>query len=248
MPKPPTLLVISFFDARPAAALAALLRSLRRRTAGAPYEIVIVANRTAAAPLALPEEAAGVRVLERANEGMNIAAWEHGWRQSPGFDRIVFLQDDCRIVRAGWLAAFAAALDNPAIGLVGESLNSAWDAPWDALRARHTDALPGHGDGPRADFYRACMARWGVDPGSTGRHLRSLVWAARREVLERIGGFPVGRTYGECIAAEIAVSRKVEAAGLRIDQVDRRPFRYIAHAEWRRPHPFARHRHLSMPA
>jgi hypothetical protein len=60
------------------------------------------------------------------------------------------------------------------------------------------------------------------------------VWFTRRGVIEEIGGFPSGRNRGECIAAEIAVSRAVAKRGYGVRQATDEPFTYISHAEWRR--------------
>jgi len=60
-----------------------------------------------------------------------------------------------------------------------------------------------------------------------------LVWAFRRDTLQRIKAFPIGRTKEECIAAEIATSKWVEQHGGRIAQVGPLPFQYIQHKEWR---------------
>jgi len=234
-----SLVVISYYDQRPLGALRRLLSSMARFSAGAAHDVTVVVNSDSGVRPPLPES---VSVHVRENSGMNIGAWEHGWRSRPGYSDYLFLQDDCRVVRAGWLKAFLSRAEtNPTIGLIGESLNPAWDKSWDELaRVRAGEIMPQHQiDGrpaQRVDVYLSCMRRWGVDPGASGRHLRSLVWFASRGTLERIGGFPLGADYGECIAAEIAVSRKVEAAGLAIAQLGPAPFEAIAHADWARLH------------
>jgi len=77
------------------------------------------------------------------------------------------------------------------------------------------------------EVYQDAFRRWGVAPGPKGDHLQALIWAARRGVLEKIGGFPIGANYGEAIAAEISVTKKVQSLGMRGVQVAWRPFRYI---------------------
>lgn len=245
-----TLIVISFYDRRPTTHLSRLFASLDRHSAGAEYDIAIVANRTSDRPLDLPLEGRPVRVHERENLGMNIGAWDHGWRVEPDYARYLFLQDECFAVRDGWLAAFNAKLDDPSVGLAGESLNPAWDKPWPELAKRHAGVrLPDHYiDGEpaeRVDVYLDFMRRNAIDPGASGRHLRSLIWAARRDVLDRIGGFPIGANYGECIAAEIGVSRSVEGRGLALAQLSSEPFRFFRHAEYNRDHPAAPFTHVA---
>lgn len=215
---------------------------MARNDAGGAFEALVVVNATGERSLELPSLGFPVSVVYRENLGMNIGAWEHGWRSNPGRGAYVFLQDECRIVREGWLRALMDAALQPGVGLVGESLNPAWSHSWDRLAAVHAGVqLPEHFiDGAPAErvaVYRHHMARWGVEPGADGVHLRSLVWAANENVLRLIGGFPIGANYGECIAAEIAVSRKCVAAGLTVQQVRSAPFHFVRHREWNQDLP-----------
>ncbi|MGE0742036.1 MAG: glycosyltransferase [Hyphomonadaceae bacterium] len=245
-----TLVVISFYDRRPTGNLERLLASMQTHAAGAAFDVVVVVNRTSDAPLAMP---ASVEVLERENLGMNIGAWDHGWRSKPGYDAYLFLQDECYVVRENWLTAFLDGARDGGVGLIGESINPAWDKPWPALRQHYAGArMPDHTiDGrpaDRVDVYLDFMRRAGVEPGASGRHLRSLVWFATRPTLQAIDGFPIGANYGECIGAEIAVSRKVEALGKRVEQVSPEEFRFIRHVEYNRDHPQAPFSHAPRAA
>ncbi|HCH0556592.1 TPA: hypothetical protein NKO30_006724 [Pseudomonas aeruginosa] len=236
------LVVISFYDRRSPARLEALLDSLDSFQTGVDHERVICVNATGGP--SLPE---GVRrrvhgVFERPNAGMNIGAWDAAWRHWPGRPAYLFLQDECFAVREGWMELVLQALQVPGVGLVGESLNPAWDRPWDALReGPGKSELPEHFiDGRpdnRVDVYLHHMRRYGIDPGDGGRHLRSLVWALRGQVLEAIGGFPQGANYGECIAAEIGVSRAVIARGLTLQTLGPAPFHAFRHFEWSQEKP-----------
>ena len=76
------------------------------------------------------------------------------------------------------------------------------------------------------------MKKWGIAHGKSGLHLRSLIWGFKREILEKIFPFPIGKNKEECIASEIAVSKKVEQLGFKVTQIDENPFRNIAHIEW----------------
>jgi len=229
--------IISLYDQRPLEPLKALLESMQAYDAGLPFELVLVINRDDNRLLDLPV-VEGMRGIERPNAGMNIGAWDHGWRQCPGADGFLFLQDECLIVRSGWLLEFASWATAGA-ALTGESLNASWDRRWSELRETQgqTD-MPGHSlngePANRIDLYMDFMRRHSIDPGRTARHLRSLVWYARRPWLERINGFASGRDFGECIGAEIGVSRAIEAAGGRLEQVGAEPFSYIRHTEWNR--------------
>lgn len=237
-----TCVIVSFYDRRSVSPLWQLFSAMERNAPGRNYQIGLVINRTGDHALTLPTSERLVAVLERANLGMNIGAWEAGWRHFKGFETYVFLQDECYPVRSGWLDALARAAERPGVGLVGESINTAWDQPWEVLRQKQAAiVMPEHlVDGKpanRVDAYLDFMRRNGIPPGPTGRHIRSLVWAARRESLERFGGFPIGTNYGECIAAEIGTTKKVEAAGLQAVQVSDRPFTYIRHREWNQDQP-----------
>jgi hypothetical protein len=107
--------------------------------------------------------------------------------------------------------------------------------------AQGRDTLPEHVlDGEpanRVDVYLNAMRRYDIDPGSSGRHLRSLVWGLRGDVLKRLGGFPQGSDYGTCIAAEIGTSRAVEALGLALAEIGPTPFHYIRHRDWNQDTP-----------
>jgi hypothetical protein len=230
------LVLVSYYEPRTSEHLRQLLESLRSFDAGLPYDVCVVVNREGAGPLRLPVEAP-VRILERENKGMNIGAWDHGWRACPGYDGYLFLQDECYAIRPGWLAAFSSKADEERVGLVGETWNEKWRQEWDHLRKLWMPhRLPGHviagRPANRVDVYLDFMQRNGIPPGKDGRHLRSLVWYARRHVLEQMDGFPIGQNYGECIAAEIGVSKRVQALELKAVQVSSEPFRYFRHREW----------------
>ncbi len=232
----PVLVVVAHYAARPAGPLVRLLDSMTARPAGCDYAVRVVVNRDGAETLTLPERHRGVEVLYRPNTGYNIGAWEAGWRTGPAHDGYLFVQDECVVVRAGWAAAFARAC-REGVGLVGECLSPDWDAPWAVLAERFRGhELREHTiDGKKAervDCYLDFFRRRGIPPGERGDHLQSLVLYAPRAVLERVGGFPEGATYGEAIAAEIGVSKKVQAAGLALAQVGPEPFAFVEHPQW----------------
>lgn len=236
------LVVVSYYDRRPLDYLVSLLNSFEKHRAGADFEVLVVVNQTREELPELPQTTFPVRLIGRENTGMNIGAWEAGWRAFPNRSIYVFMQDECLVLRDNWLLAYIERCAEPGVGLVGESLNAAWSHPWEQLRAIHAGArMPDHmidgNPAERVDVYLHCLARWGIEPGPTGAHLRSLVWAATYSTLSRIGGFPIGGNYGDCIASEIAVSRKVEAARLRIAQVRQMPFYFTAHREWNQDLP-----------
>jgi len=236
------LVVVSFFEPRPIHALEALLAAVRNTPAGAAFDIALVVNRNSSHELALPDWTRQADfVISRPNDGMNIGAWDFAWRTLPDYAAYLFLQDDCVLKAPNWLGAFVQASAEPTVGLVGESWNSGWDRPWAAMRrsvAKHTlreHVLNGK-PANRVDLYLDFMKRHHVNPGERAGHLRALTWFARQETLQAIDGFLHGSNYGECIAAEIAATKQIEALGLTAVLVDNQPFTYFEHLDWRLTH------------
>jgi GT2 family glycosyltransferase/tetratricopeptide (TPR) repeat protein/2-polyprenyl-3-methyl-5-hydroxy-6-metoxy-1,4-benzoquinol methylase len=239
------LVVISHYDARSPDRLLALLDSMSSKPAGWTYAVRVVVNQETRKPLELPDRHRPVEVFYRENAGFNIGAWDFGWRADPAFDAYLFLQDECRVVREDWAGAFVRKAAEANVGLVGECLSPLWDAPWAELAERFRgQRLPDHFvDGQPADrlaCYQHFFARQGIPTGARGDHLQSLVLFARREVLEAIKGFPDSKNHGEAIAAEIAISKKVQALGLTIAEVGPEPFFYIEHPQWLHRRPLRR--------
>ena len=243
------LVVISYYDRRPIDNLLELIPSLLDHPAGDEFDICIVVNRTKEEKLALPEQYSRIPIEYRHNLGMNIGAWDHGWRTHKGYRDYLFLQDECYVIRDHWLSAYRAVLERPNVGMVGESLNMLWDKPWSELRKLFANIiLPEHQIEAkcvnRVDFYLDFFKAHGVDPRVGGRHLRSVVWFVSADVLKAIDGFLIGRNYGECIGAEIATSKKVEALGLGIAQAnEQEEFFYIRHLEYNQDSPGSPYTH-----
>ncbi|MBK8101492.1 MAG: hypothetical protein IPK26_30800 [Planctomycetes bacterium] len=233
----PALVVVSFWDGRPRQELDALLHDLATIPAGWPFAVLVVVNQERAEPTAITASLPGLRVLHRPNTGYNIGAWDHGYRSAPDHDVYLFLQQECRVRRPDWLLPFVQRLQLGEVGLVGERANPAWDRPWDEIERRfaghelHDHFIEGR-PAPRLATYRHFFAQHGIEPGLRGDHLQTLVLAATGATLRRIGGFPVGRDYGESIAAEISVSKRVQALGLTAEQLGPRPFTCFSHPQW----------------
>lgn len=233
------LVVISYYDKRPACFLYELLDSLSYFESGNYFNVLIVVNRTNGQIPAIGQYKFPIEVVERKNIGMNIGAWEFGWRSRPDYTNYLFLQDDCYVIRDNWLGAFIEHTSTRQIGLIAESINFNWDHPWSTLwkmnqfvtMSEHT--LPGH-NRPinRVDLYLHLLRKWGIEPGLTGKHCRSLILFLPNHALHTINGFQIGKNYGECIASEIAISRAIIASNLEIIQVSENPFTYIKHADW----------------
>jgi hypothetical protein len=243
-----TLVVISYYDRRPIHNLLELIGSLHQYPAGDEFDVCVIVNRTKNEEISIPHLSSAA-IHYRHNIGMNIGAWDYGWRQWPNYKCYLFLQDECYVIRERWLAGYRAVLEKPNVGMVGESLNQLWGRPWTELRKLFAGTvLPEHSledeCANRVDFYLEFMKANGVTPGLGGKHLRSVVWLLTAEVLKKIGGFLIGRNYGECIAAEIATSKKVEALGLDCVQANaKEEFFYIRHLEYNQDSPGSPYAH-----
>jgi hypothetical protein len=232
--------VISFYNARSSHNLVRLLDALTATPAGGQFSIKVVVNRAVDRDLVLPARHHEVPITYRKNVGYNIGAWDAGWRDEPHENYFLFLQDECQLVKADWAHAFLSSFKG-SIGLLGEKLSERkkWDAPWSVIRERYAGhVLPDHWigtpDNPveRLECYFDFWRRHDIDLGPKADHLNSLVLFTSRSVLERIHGFNIGQSYGEAIASEIAISKKVQACGLSIGLVDRVPFSYFKHPQW----------------
>lgn len=242
------LIVISYYDRRPLNNLVELLYSIKTHSAGGELDVCIVVNRTKNEKICLPSEFSSIPVEYRHNLGMNIGAWDYGWRKYRGYQDYLFLQDECYVVRNDWLKSYRSVAEKQTIGMIGESLNGLWDQSWEKLREVFSDSeLPEHSVAGqkvnRVDFYLNFFKEHAILPGKTGRHLRSVIWFFPGPVLEKMDGFLIGRNYGECIAAEIAASRKVEMIGLNVVQAHDEEFHYIRHLEYNQDRPGGAYSH-----
>jgi hypothetical protein len=230
------LVVINQFDQRPLHDLLNLLGALHCHDDDISFDTCVVINQSLVGREV--RELPNVDFLHyRENTGMNIGAWDYGWRCHSDYDYYLFLQDECTVLTRDWARQFLTRLQDRSVGLVGEAFNSKWNRPWSELQNKKAGStLPGHlVDGKPVDrvpAYLDFMARHNIDPMAGAGHVRALVWALRGDTLKAIDGFPLGDNYGECIAAEIAVSKKIEALGLKVVQLSAEPFSCFGHAEW----------------
>ena len=240
--------VVSTWEGSPPQNLLGLWRSFDQYPAGEDFTPCVSANDPG---YCLPPTLEGRvdQVVRRENRGFNLGAWDHAWRLLTECDRFLFLQDDCYARRANWLRDFVRCFDRtPRCGLVGEYLNRRWNRAWADLErvGQYHDDLRIEGvTVSRARYYRDVLARWGLPAGETARHLTSVVHFTSRAVLEEVGGYDVGETYHEAIAAEIGFSRKIEARGYRLVQIGPRRHSRIGHRQWSGRNPPGRFRHLS---
>ena len=220
-------MVISHYKAWSPDQLVALLDQMWTVPAGHPFQARVVVNRADPHDLALPPRYSSVEVVYRQNVGFNIGAWEQGWRELPVFDAYLFIQEECQIVRPGWIRAFVQASNDARVGLVGESLRG--DFSWEHLKRKAEYA-------ESYRIYREFFEEHRTPMGYGAAHLHSLALFARREILESIDGFPIGHDKIHAMASEIAISKRMIARGCQIRQVGWRPFKYILHPQWRSLH------------
>lgn len=221
-PKP--AVVISFWDRRSPDKLYNLLRQIADECQSLSVPITVVVNTDKVRSISPPNTATPVSIIYRNNSGMNIGAWDHGWRSLYDKDLFVFLQDECVVKTPGWLSHYIESVQIPEVGLLGESL--AWDLPWSvALDEKFK----------RREKYQRLHNRVsgiGIDPGDRATHIQSLVWACRRDILEKIGGFRIGKNRDECIGAEVGTSRLIVENGLELRLAGNAPFSWISHPQW----------------
>jgi len=180
-------------------------------------------------------------ILFRENIGMNIGAWDFAWRKFSNFINYLFLQDEVLVMIDNWLVSFINSIKNNNLEiqrpfLIGESWNYKWDNSWFILKNSNLNSIAhGHSETlGRVDFYIHTFKNWGVIQGENGGHLRSLIWFTNIYTLTKISGFRIGRTYGECIASEIATSLLVKQHCGFVKQLKPHPFTYFWHTEWKK--------------
>lgn len=178
----------------------------------------------------------GFQAIYRPNIGMNIGGWNEAYQQFPNFKFYIFLQDECVVLREDFIAAYVKELSRVGIGMTGETINYKWDREWGQIINSplnyHTNIIFNGSRLSRVQNYLNLLGQWGISPGVGGRHLRSLVWGLNDYALKGIGKFPIGIDKEQCIAAEIAVSKKVEQLGLGVTQISQTPFYFFQHEEW----------------
>ena len=176
------------------------------------------------------------KTLIRPNTGMNIGSWNSSYLNNRNFDFYIFLQDECVILKKDFIKKYIFELSKVNVGMTGESINFKWAEKWENIASSNLNYIVGYDRLKRpiyrVQYYLSLMKKWGIRHGDNGLHLRSLIWGFKREILEKISPFPIGKTKEECIAAEISISKKVEELGLKVTQVHKNPFNYISHIEW----------------
>lgn len=231
MPKYKTLITISHYNKRSKSNLNNLVSSLTNHESS--LSIIINDDNSDEEKKTIFNN---INALIRPNTGMNIGSWNSSYLNNKNFDFYIFLQDECVILKKDFIKKYIFELSKVNVGMTGESINFKWAKNWEKIASSNLNYIVGYDrlNRPiyRVQYYLSLMKKWGIQYGNNGLHLRSLIWGFKREILEKISPFPIGKTKEECIAAEIAISKKVEELGLKVTQVHKNPFNYISHIEW----------------
>ena len=227
------LLVISHYNSRPKN----LLKKLIESTDTQKIDRLIVINDDHVKKNNLIKESANLFFLTRPNIGMNIGGWNDAFFALSDYEFYVFIQDECLILDYNFIHFYKDLLNEKSIGMIGESMNPKWNQSWEALlngplNVIDNEHLENGLPMARVTFYLSMLKKWNINPSNNASHLRSLIWGFKNNVLHQINGFPLGSNKGQCIAAEIGVSKKIEAIDLQIKQVKKDPFSFIYHTEW----------------
>ena len=178
-----------------------------------------------------------VVIINRPNTGMNIGAWSEAIAHCKNSDYVLFLQDECKLVRPDFVECYRTLLSEPGIGMIGESINPNWNCEWSQIAKSKLNYSINYASNQtitRVNYYLECMIKWGINPGTHSTHLRGLAWAFNKLGLQAIEKFPIGLNKEQCIAAEISVSRKIIQSGLKFKQSNLNSFNYFEHKEWKK--------------
>ena len=239
--QPRTCVIVSFWAARSSKNLHSLLRQMQNVDAGCPFDVAVVSNGGDLTPLEIPSRFDSLKiraVFNRENTYYNLGAWEHGWRSVQGYKFFLFIQDECALVSRNWVAEYEYRMDRDLrIGLLGEDIN--WNRmSWSYIREA-TDRDLGNSIWPPdepvhpIDKYQQLMEEKGIDKGDEATYLNSIILFTSREILEKIGGFPLmGLSYREAIGCEVAISRAIAALGLKVTRVKEEDFCLVSHRQW----------------
>ena len=241
---PRACLVVSHYNAWEPDQLLALLDQTKEIPAGLPFRTRVVVNQAVDKTLALPPRHSDVEVSYRPNTGYNIGAWDHGWRVGESFPFYLFLQEECIILKEDWMKSFVDAVSDTRVGLVGESMTP--PETWSSWENRSGPLCRFFGLTSPFVFYNELVPRFlelaqerGADPGPNTSHLQSLIIGTRREVLDRIDGFPSWPIdYVSAVCSELMISKSVSSTGWDVRQIGWLPFSIISHPQWKR-HPLS---------
>jgi hypothetical protein len=230
---PRLLTVVSYYAARDSLPLRQLISQLVGRAS----QVVISVNDERVKRVSVESVSPWAFLITRPNVGMNIGAWNDAYAAFPAFDYYLFLQDECYLKTEQFEVGYLKEFVRSGAGMLGESVNRRWNGSWEDIAKSPMNYLVETEAASkrvrRVEYYLQCLKDWGIAPGENAAHLRSLVWGFSRSCLSALGGFPVGQTKEQCIAAEIGVSRAVVSKGFSFKQVSDSPFAYFGHSEWR---------------
>ena len=199
-------------------------------------ELVWVINSDEATAVTVRQDSPNVIAITRPNTGMNIGAWSEGLTHCDADAHVLCLQDECELNRLDFATRYKQLLSHDGVGMVGESLNPKWARSWQDIYAsplNYQVKISPSQQTTRVQYYLACMKSWGIQPGSSGSHLRALIWGFSAQARKSLSHLPIGLNKEQCIAAEIGTCKFIENnLGLKIIQSDDLPFQFFSHTEW----------------
>jgi hypothetical protein len=224
-----TIFIISHYDLRPKVDLQNLILQLAKFNS----QIAVVINDDKFKKTNY-EKINNVFFLKRHNVGMNIGAWNKGYKYFYDYENYFFFQDECFIKDFNFFDKYLNFLSNSHYGVIGETINPKWARPWkDIIESQLNYSFEKNGlKIDRVTYYMDQIKKWKIPLGDNATHLRALNLAFKRKTLDKINGFNIGFSKEQCIASEIAISKKVENLNLKVIQSNQKPFCYIGHKEW----------------
>jgi len=224
-----SIFIISYYEGRQKKYLKNLINQLNKLEC----QIGVIINDDKAIELSL-DKVNNVFYLTRKNIGMNIGAWDEGFRYFNDYENYFFFQDECFIRKLSFFENYLLYLSKKNSGIIGESINLKWSESWEKMIYSPLNYKININkiNIDRVSYYKKQLLDWGIPINTTPVHLRSLNIAIKKSVLDQINGFNIGYFKEQCIASEIAISKKIENLNLEIVQSHKEPFYFIGHLEW----------------
>ncbi len=224
-----SIFLISYYKCRQKKYLENLISQLAKFKC----QIGVIVNDDKVNKLSL-EKIKNVFYLTRKNTGMNIGAWDEGYRYFNDYENYFFFQDECFIKKLSFFENYLLFLSQKNAGMIGESINLKWSNSWEKMiySPLNYNININKTKIDRVSYYKKQILDWGIPITDTPIHLRSLNIALKKNILDKINGFNIGYFREQCIASEIAISKKIENLNLKICQSHKDPFYFIGHLEW----------------
>jgi len=224
-----SIFIISYFEGREKKYLKKLINQLMKIDC----QIGVVINDDKVKKIFF-EKIDNIFYLTRKNIGMNIGAWDAGYKYFDNYENYFFFQDECFIKNYSFFEHYLYFLSQKNAGIIGDSMNTKWSETWEKMFSSPLNYSININKQKidRVSYYKKQIEDWDIPISETPIHLRSLNIALKKKILDKINGFNIGFFREQCVAAEIAISKKIESLNLQIAQSHQKPFYFIGHEEW----------------